>query len=297
MKLNRLSFVLPALAFCFSLNFSVCAQATRTWVSGPGDDANPGSRLAPCKTFSGVYSKTAAGGEINVIDPGGYGTATINKSLTIDGGSMGFVTFSSGISGMTIGAGAADVVTLRNLTFNGAGTGLHGIRINSGGTIRLENCSIGGGTSNAIHFASSATNTSLILINCKLYNFAGAGIFVGTAGNKLILEGTTIEQCGAGIAVEEASTVVVKNSSVNLNKGIGVFASPGALVTLEDTHVDLNQTGIHSVGSVTISGVTVTGNTGAGLATSGNGIIRTFHNNQIFGNNPNGNPTGSAPLR
>src|SRR5574339_373052 len=61
------------------------AQATRTWVSGVGDDANPCSRTAPCKTFAGAISKTATAGEINVLDPGGFGAVTITKSITIDG--------------------------------------------------------------------------------------------------------------------------------------------------------------------------------------------------------------------
>ena len=59
------------------------AQATRTWVSGTGDDANPCSRTAPCKTFAGAISKTAAGGEISVLDPGGFGAVTITKSISI----------------------------------------------------------------------------------------------------------------------------------------------------------------------------------------------------------------------
>src|SRR5574338_693370 len=60
------------------------AQATRTWVSGVGDDANPCSRTAPCKTFAGAISKTAASGEINCLDPAGYGAVTITKAITID---------------------------------------------------------------------------------------------------------------------------------------------------------------------------------------------------------------------
>src|ERR1700720_1556194 len=62
------------------------AQATRTWVSGVGDDANPCSRTAPCMTFAGAITKTAAGGEIDALDPGGFGAVTITKSITIDGG-------------------------------------------------------------------------------------------------------------------------------------------------------------------------------------------------------------------
>jgi hypothetical protein len=61
------------------------AQATRTWVSGVGDDANPCSRTAPCKTFAGAISKTAPCGEISVLDPGGFGAVTITKSITING--------------------------------------------------------------------------------------------------------------------------------------------------------------------------------------------------------------------
>src|SRR2546423_2744153 len=80
-KLSPLLFVaalaLPTAAF---------GQATRTWVSGTGDDANPCSRTAPCKTFAGAISKTAAGGEIDALDPGGFGAGTITKGMTIDGG-------------------------------------------------------------------------------------------------------------------------------------------------------------------------------------------------------------------
>src|SRR4051812_32555835 len=71
-------FLVPLLA-----SAPASAQATRTWVSGVGDDANPCSRTAPCKTFGGAISKTAPSGEINVLDPGGFGGVTITKSITI----------------------------------------------------------------------------------------------------------------------------------------------------------------------------------------------------------------------
>src|SRR4051794_26872782 len=61
------------------------AQATRTWVSGVGDDVNPCSRTAPCKTWAGAISKTAVGGVINALDDGGFGAVTITKAITIDG--------------------------------------------------------------------------------------------------------------------------------------------------------------------------------------------------------------------
>src|SRR5437899_12390623 len=105
------------------------AQATRTWVSGVGDDANPCSRTAPCKTFAGAISKTAAAGEIDALDPGGFGAVTITKSMTIDGisGLSGIVV--SGTNGINVNAAASDVVILRNLDINGIGSGLNGVRI------------------------------------------------------------------------------------------------------------------------------------------------------------------------
>src|SRR5216683_7049715 len=88
------------------------AQATRTWVSGVGDDANPCSRTAPCKTFAGAISKTAAAGEIDVLDPGGFGALTITKSITIDGGGGQVASvLVAGTNGIVIQAGANDTVT------------------------------------------------------------------------------------------------------------------------------------------------------------------------------------------
>src|SRR5262245_8204893 len=115
---NRLAAV-AACATLLSTATLAHAQATRTWVSGVGDDANPCSRTAPCKTFAGTISKTAAGGEINTLDPGGFGTVTITKSITIDGtAGLGGV-LASGTNGIVVNAtGANDVVILRNLDLN-----------------------------------------------------------------------------------------------------------------------------------------------------------------------------------
>src|SRR5437016_14384669 len=76
--------LLTVLGCLVALLYAAPAQAqTRTWVSGVGNDANPCSRTAPCKTFAGAISKTAASGEINCLDPGGFGAVTITKSITI----------------------------------------------------------------------------------------------------------------------------------------------------------------------------------------------------------------------
>src|SRR5438034_6561564 len=121
--LKLITFVLLAAALGFG-------QASRTWVSGVGDDANPCSRTAPCKTFAGAISKTAPGGEIDALDPGGFGAVTITKAITIDGGGGQVASvLVSGTNGIVISAGGNDVVILRNLRINGLnGSGLNGIR-------------------------------------------------------------------------------------------------------------------------------------------------------------------------
>src|SRR6201998_504538 len=91
------------------------AQATRTWVSGVGDDANPCSRTAPCKTFAGAISKTAPCGEIDVLDPGGFGAVTITKCISIEADGVIAGVLVSGTNGIVIQAGAGDTVVLRGL--------------------------------------------------------------------------------------------------------------------------------------------------------------------------------------
>src|SRR5262249_24964306 len=148
------------------------AQATRTWVSGVGNDANPCSRTAPCKTFAGAISKTAAGGEIDALDPGGYGAVTITKAITIDGGGGQVASvLVEGTNGIVVQAGANDVVTLRNLRINGIeGTGsggLNGIRYLSDAALHVEGCNIFGFTGDGINVATSAT-TALFVNNTFL---------------------------------------------------------------------------------------------------------------------------------
>src|SRR5215467_6784811 len=124
------------------------AQATRTWVSGAGADANPCSCTAPCKTFAGAISKTAAGGEIDALDPAGFGAVTITKSITIDGGGGQVASVQvAGTNAIVVAAGANDTVTLRNLSINGlgaTGNSLNGVRFISGATLHIEHCVIFG---------------------------------------------------------------------------------------------------------------------------------------------------------
>src|SRR5215813_9689606 len=141
MKSSVFSVAMVVFFFLFQLAPSH-AQATRTWVSGLGDDANPCSRTAPCKTFAGAISKTAAGGEINCLDPGGFGALTITKAITVACESVEAGVLVAGTNGIVVSAGANDAVVLRGLDFVGFGTGLSGIRFNTGATLIVEKCTI-----------------------------------------------------------------------------------------------------------------------------------------------------------
>jgi len=131
-------------ALSLALPTAASAQATRTWVSGVGDDANPCSRTAPCKTFAGAISKTAENGEISVLDSSGFGAVTITKSITIDGhGSMAGV-LTNASSGIIVNADPTDKVILRDLRVNGLGTASTGIRVLKAGTVRIQDSRIFG---------------------------------------------------------------------------------------------------------------------------------------------------------
>src|ERR1700674_1248219 len=153
------------------------AQATRTWVSGVGDDANPCSRTAPCKTFAGAISKTAVGGEIDALDPGGFGARTITKGITIDGGGGQVASvLVSNTNGILVAAGGNDVVTLRNLRINGVGSGINGIRFTSGKALAIQ--------------------------NCEIFGFTNNGIDIATAGGQVFIDGTTSRNNGGnGLSV------------------------------------------------------------------------------------------------
>src|SRR5213593_2976733 len=127
--MNKFRFTINALAiaiFMFAFASFAQAQATRTWVSGVGDDANPCSRTAPCKTFAGAISKTASGGEISVLDPGGFGAVTITKSITLNGDGTLAGVLVSGTNGIINNALSTDRIILRNLSIKGLGTGING---------------------------------------------------------------------------------------------------------------------------------------------------------------------------
>jgi hypothetical protein len=273
------------------------AQATRTWVSGAGNDANPCSRTSPCETFAGAIAKTVAGGEIDALDPGGFGGLTITKSITIDGGggTVASVLVNSA-SGITVAAGANDVVIIKNVRFQGllggnpacpSGCGLTGLSYTSGGQVVCDNCAFIGWASNSINVQLSATGL-LQVRNSTFLNNQGA-IFAGASGG------------GAAVVQVVGSTFVGRLDSGSPAE-VGITAGSGSFVTIGTSNFqDLDYGALVESGGnlnvdsclfwaidgiLTVPGTTVSASNNSfysGTAYAGSGTVNTANNNKIGG--------------
>jgi hypothetical protein len=296
------------LIFVFIAILTLClasvaqAQATRTWVSGVGDDANPCSRTAPCKTFAGAISKTAAGGEISVLDPGGFGAVTITKAITINGDGTLAGILASLTTGVIVNAPAPANVTLRNLSINGAGNGLDGIRILQAGRVNIENCSIQGFTGEGIDIAPS-TNGLVInvsVMGTQIRNAGVRGIFIlptGTTTVKLSVTDSVItghSATGIDVAGVGNTASITRTTLSNNNPGMQVQQST-SFGFVDHCLIANNTTGLQAGGAGTIIRVhnsTITGNTTA--AAGGSGTVVGFFSNMVVGNGGTNTLTGAS---
>jgi hypothetical protein len=235
-----LSLILLGVLFVTMQATPAQAQAARTWVSGVGDDANPCSRTAPCKTFAGAISKTAAKGEINCLDPGGFGTVTITKSIAIScPGVVGGV-LASGTNGITVNAGATDRVVLDGLDIEGVGTGLNGVNVVAGKEVYIIRTSIRNFTQNGVNMASS-TPGGHVFINDSFITFNTGGVNTQGAANTSSVTNTAIlsnisfaVQANGANNIVRVQTSVLNNSPTGislLNGGTAVSVGPSNLVT------------------------------------------------------------------
>jgi len=258
--MSKFRFTLNILAlaiFTLTVASVAQAQATRTWVSGVGDDVNPCSRTAPCKTYAGAISKTATNGEISTLDPGGFGAVTTTKSITIDGtNGAGFGSIlASGTSGVIINdslsvAPNSAVVTLRHLSINGATTTAgSGIRFISGKALIVENCVISG-------FTGTGT--------------VGRGISVELTGGprNVTIKDTNITNCTVGVRIGTTSSFVaalldnvnIEASGNQVAGTTGVELAAGGFATIRDSTISRFQNGVNNTGGAN-SGATLIGST------------------------------------
>ncbi|MBA8900510.1 hypothetical protein [Phyllobacterium sp. P30BS-XVII] len=219
----------------FFLTAASNAQATRTWVSGVGDDANPCSRTAPCKTFAGAISKTAISGEINIIDPGGFGAVTITKSISIvgEGGTAGIL--AAGTNGIIVNVAATDRVVLDGLDIEGAGSGLNGVRMIGAGTLLIRNSSIRnfrGGTGFGVD-VQAATSTRVVIDNTLIFgNTGGINIKALAGNNVVILQRSTVESNNVFAGkVDGASSLILNGTTLTGNATSLSIVNGGAVIS------------------------------------------------------------------
>jgi hypothetical protein len=289
--MNKFRLTVCVLAIAtFAFGSVAYGQASRTWVSGVGDDANPCSRTAPCKTFAGAISKTAAKGEINALDSGGFGAVTITKAITIDGGGNIAGVLASLVNGIIVNAGTGDVVTLRNLDINGFGNGLTGIRILAARTVHIENTQIYGFTGNAIDDNRTATQSpaaQLFVDNVSIRACNGGIAVIGTgSGTRAFINSSRIhDNATFGVAARNPNFASVTNSDISGNRGEGVKVELNAEVVVRSCTLNANATGAlnNGGGALSLADTTIMNN-----ATGVSGTIATFGNNNVR-NNAGGN--------
>jgi Right handed beta helix region len=260
------------------------AQATRTWVSGVGDDVNPCSRTAPCKTFAGAISKTATAGEINCLDPGGFGTVTITKSMTLNCHEVLGSILASGVPGITINSTAAGSrVILRGLQINGvqggtAVAGTIGVRILAATVVAIEDTVITQFAQQGIIDSRTGGGTKLLLENVTVSHNVGNGIVaLGGATNNVSMDNVYVLENAGGLATATGNNVAIKRSVFSGNSGTGVEADLGGQVTVDNSLISNNGIGLQGAG-VKVSNSDIVFN---GAAFSG--AVITYGNNRVTG--------------
>ncbi len=278
-------------AMCLALlSMPANAQATRTWISGVGDDANPCSRTAPCKTFAGAISKTSAAGEINCLDPGGFGAVTITKSISLvcDPVSNGGVLV-AGTNGVTVNdSGAASIiVVLQGLDFEGVNSGTNGVSVLSAKSVQVINCRIRNFTTAGVSVTPSANGVSVDVIDTIIIN-STEGIFVKPTGSATVRGSInrtrTVNNSGDGVFLNANAT----SGSIKMDVRDSLSANNGA-----------NGYAVASAGAVAQLQIdsTTANNNGTGLAASGNAnAILRFTRSTVFANATGANATAPAQV-
>jgi hypothetical protein len=293
---------LQILIICAALVIGATAahgQASRTWVSGVGNDANPCSLTAPCKTFAGAISKTAEGGEIDALDPAGYGTVTITKALTIDGGTgAGWASIlASGVPGITVNVTTGThvnnaVVILRNITFNGivqspSAAGTNAINYIKAAQLMVESCFFENFSTTGITEASAATGTNLRVDDCNFDNIT-TGIIINTTSGLSFAE---IDNCrfngiANGVNTTANAFVNVRNcvfAATNGGNG-AVRAAAGCQVNVSNSMFSNNVVGANVSGGT----IRLTNNDFFNNTTAISGTAESANNNRFRGNTSDG---------
>src|SRR5262245_13386755 len=212
------------------------AQLARTWVSGLGNDVNPCTRTQPCQTFAAALSKVAPGGEINCLDPGGFGTVEITKSISIRCVGVTAGITAVGAFGINVNTPVGSEVLLEGLDIegnaNGNPAGIDGVRILSATRVTIQNCSIRNFLGNGVNLGGPLGARIVIADSTILSNTIGLSIAgSGGAANVGILLRTIIDNHPvASVRVAAGSTVIMSGAKL-LGSPIGVSLTSGSNFT------------------------------------------------------------------
>jgi hypothetical protein len=299
--------IAAGLAFAATLQAApaFATQIKRTFVSAVGNDSNVSTQCqpsAPCRTFAAAYSVTIADGEIDVLDPAGYGTLTITHGFTIQGHGWVAITAQSG-DAITINAGANDKINLRGLSLDGAGAGQNGITLISAASLSIQDCLIRNFVSNGVNFMPNASS-KLSVSNTVISDNGGSGIDITVSGSGTVngvVDHVEMENnADRGLQVFDggAATInVTVNDSVAAHNFVGIAtnspAAAAAVMVRNSTLVN-NSFGVTTSGpgaTLRLTRSTITGN-GTGLGPFG-GTLASYGDNNVDGNTTNGAPTST----
>ncbi|MFL6538770.1 MAG: right-handed parallel beta-helix repeat-containing protein [Chthoniobacterales bacterium] len=236
-------------------------------------------------------SKTAPGGEISVLDPGGFGSITINKSLTINGTGTLAGILAASVNGVVVNAGANDTIILRDIAINGANTGLNGIRFIAGGSLVVDHCSINGfrgsTTSRGIDVSLNTTG-NLKVYNSVVENILEDGIHMTTTAGQVVatIDNTEIMNCGQN-GIDAANNVrgAISRTRITHDPAGGIVTSgSNSILNLNDVFVSYATVGLQSSSgsAIRVSNSTIAQNS-TGLSPNG-GSIDSFQGNSLIGN-------------
>jgi hypothetical protein len=299
---------------CFILAFFTIAQAqaSRTWISGVGDDFNPCSRTAPCKTWAGAISKTAVNGEMNALDPGGFGTLTITKSITVNGAETNAGVLNSGLNAFTINftnftavGELRKSVRIRNVSTQGFDNGTGGIRIigsaamSPNSEVLIENVWIDGNNAGNGRGISDERDGGgeLYVNNVTISNQSGTGISITPATSATSIHASLnnvhIYNCNFGVAVGNGTRIVANYVVVSGCTAAGFFSegiSGSSEMFIRNSVSSNNGTGVQNGGGAAGTTIRLSDNVITDNGTAVSGVTNSYGNNRIEGNAAVGTP-------
>jgi hypothetical protein len=299
--------LVPALVLiAFALPSSAFGATSRSWVSGTGDDANPCSRTKPCKTFAGALPKTAAGGVIGCLDPGGYGTVVIQKSITLKCSDTDAGILAAGTNAIVVNAAATDKVTLKGFDINGAGTGaqtaLTGVKVVQAASVHILDSEISR-FKTGVWVGGSSSTVRVLVANSHIHD-NGIGVFTGPRSDTVdavvaTLHDNVIADNGCGVVTSSAgASTSTPDASAS---ECGSAAAPGhnrtAVASIFGNGIYDNGEGVHVRGQNAFALVAynqITGNTAFGMHRLDSGTLETYTPaTNVIANNAASDPPNS----